>query len=97
MVNVELSGQAANDDSGRFIRSAGLSCLTRSSNHTNGTDQRNQTNQIAATRRETVAGVVLLPEIQNVPVYSSGERRRKRSRNDSRLAFLLSLCPIRLP
>jgi hypothetical protein len=32
MVNVELSGQAASDVSGRFIRSAGLSCRSRSSN-----------------------------------------------------------------
>jgi hypothetical protein len=54
MVNVELSGQAANDDSGRFIQSAGLSCLSRSSNYTHEIDQRNQIHQITATRRETV-------------------------------------------
>jgi hypothetical protein len=35
-----------------LIWSAGLSCLSRSPNHTNETDQRNQLNQIPATRRE---------------------------------------------
>ena len=51
MVNVELSGQAANDDSGRFIRSADLSGLARSLNHTHETDRRSQMNQIPAMRR----------------------------------------------
>jgi len=55
MVNVELSGQAANDESERFIRSAGLFCLSHSSSQTNKIDQinqMNQQNQIPATRRE---------------------------------------------
>ena len=52
MLNVELSGQAANDVSVRFIRSTGLSCLSQSSNHTHETDRRNQIDQIPATRRE---------------------------------------------
>jgi hypothetical protein len=51
MVNVELSGQAANNDSGPFIWCAGRACLVRSSNHTDETDRRNQMNQIPATRR----------------------------------------------
>jgi hypothetical protein len=42
MVNVELSGQAANDNSGQFIRRAGLSCLSRWSNQTNETNQIDQ-------------------------------------------------------
>jgi hypothetical protein len=68
MVDVELSGQAANDDSGRFIRSAGLTCLSRSSNQINQIDQ---TDQILATRREMVLGAFLFQEIQNVPVFLS--------------------------
>jgi hypothetical protein len=46
MVNVQLSGQAANDVSGRFIRSAGLSCHSHSSNQTNQTNQTDQMNRI---------------------------------------------------
>jgi hypothetical protein len=53
MVNVELSGQAANDVSGRFIRSAGLSSLSRSSN------QINQIDQLPATHRELAPGTFL--------------------------------------
>jgi hypothetical protein len=49
MLNVELSGQVANNDSGPFIWFAGLSCLSRSSNQINQIDQ---TDQIPATRRE---------------------------------------------
>jgi len=71
MVNVELSGQAANDDSGRFIQSAVSSCLSRSSNQINQKDQINQLDQIPATRREMVSDIGSLPEIQNVPIYSS--------------------------
>jgi hypothetical protein len=52
MLNVELSGQVANNDSGPFIWFAGLSCLSRSSNQTHETDRRNQMDQIPATRRE---------------------------------------------
>jgi hypothetical protein len=52
MFTVELSGQAASDVSGRFIRSAGLSSLSRSSNHTHETARRNKMNQIPATCRE---------------------------------------------
>jgi hypothetical protein len=62
MVSVELSGRAANDDSGRFIRSAGLSCLSRSSNLTNETARRNQMNQIPATRREMVSSAFIFSE-----------------------------------
>src|SRR5437879_4042278 len=56
MLNGELSGQAAKDDSGRFIRSAGLSYLTRSSNQPHQTDQTDQMNQFPATRREMGPG-----------------------------------------
>ena len=58
MVNVELFGQAVNDDSERSIWCASLSCLSRSSNQTNETDQRNQinqTDQLPATRHEMCA------------------------------------------
>jgi hypothetical protein len=54
MLNGELSGQAANDVSGRFIRSAGRSSLSRSSNQTDQKDQIDETNQIPATHREMV-------------------------------------------
>ena len=49
MVNVELSGQAANNDSGPFFWCAGLYGHSRSSNHINQknqTDEMNQRDQI---------------------------------------------------
>jgi hypothetical protein len=64
MVNVELSGEAANNDSGPFIGCAGLSGLSRSSNHlnqknqTDEMNQRDQMHQLPATRREMGSGVL---------------------------------------
>ena len=49
---------------------AGLSCLSRSSNHTHETDRRNQMNQIPAPRGEMVSGTLLIPgPAQNVAVF----------------------------
>jgi hypothetical protein len=62
-------------DSEAVYQVAGLTCLSRSSNQTKGTDRRNQMNQISATRREMISAVGSLPENQNVSVYSFGERR----------------------
>ena len=43
----------------RFIWCASLSGLLRSSNYTNEIDQKDQMNQIPATRREMVSGTLL--------------------------------------
>jgi hypothetical protein len=77
MVGALCEGRAIQRQS---IQCAGQSGLSRSSNQT---DQIDETKQIPATRREMISAVGSLPEIQNVPVYSSGEMRRRRSRNDS--------------
>ena len=64
MLNVELSGQTANNDSGPFIWCAGLSGLSCSSNHinqknqTDEMNQRDQMHQFSATCREMGSGVL---------------------------------------
>jgi hypothetical protein len=68
----------ANDDFGRSIWCAGLSGLTRSSNHTTETDRRDQMHQIPATRREMLPGTFLIP-----PAAADGRTHRATRMNNA--------------